>query len=264
MDSIIKKLMNVKYVKGSSINRTDTLDLMNQVRYILFPCYYEKVESRLDEYLYAKLLLIKSLLRKICSHDEENITESFVSFLPQIKESLEEDIEMYLNSDPAATNADEIILSYPGLYAITVYRIAHVLYKLGLNSAARIMTEEAHNKTGVDIHPGAVIGRHFFIDHGTGIVIGETSIIGDNIRIYQGVTLGAISISDAAKLKGVKRHPTIKDNVTIYSGASILGGNTVIGENVIIGCNAFINTSIDDNKIIINTSNEYIEKPKRD
>ena len=148
------------------------------------------------------------------------------------------------NGDPAAYNIDEIIFSYPGLYAILVNRIAHELYKLKVPIIPRMMTEHAHSCTGIDIHPGAEIGKYFFIDHGTGIVIGETTVIGNNVKIYQGVTLGALSTRGGQTLKSKKRHPTILDNVTIYSGASILGGDTVVGKDVVVGGNAFITTSI--------------------
>ena len=142
-------------------------------------------------------------------------------------------------------NTNEIILSYPGLYAITINRLAHELFLLSVPLIPRMMTEYAHSKTGIDIHPGATIGKYFFIDHGTGIVVGETTIIGNNVKVYQGVTIGALSTRGGQKLKGVKRHPTIEDNVTIYSGASILGGETVIGQGCVIGSNAFITSSLD-------------------
>ncbi|MDR2110789.1 MAG: serine acetyltransferase, partial [Spirochaetaceae bacterium] len=141
-------------------------------------------------------------------------------------------------------NRDEIISSYPGIHAITVYRLAHTLYELDVPLIPRIMAEHAHGVTGIDIHPGARIGHHFFIDHGTGIVIGETTIIGNHVKIYQGVTLGGLSTRGGQALKGTKRHPTIEDHVTIYSGASIFGGDTVIGEGVVIGSNAFITRSV--------------------
>ena len=172
------------------------------------------------------------------------ITFSFMSKIPQIREYLETDIQAAFDGDPAADSRDEIIMSYPGLFAITIYRIAHELFLLGVPMMPRIMTEHAHSLTGIDIHPGATIGRYFFIDHGTGIVIGETTTIGEHVKIYQGVTLGGLSTKGGQSLKGVKRHPTIKDNVTIYSGASILGGDTVIEEDVVIGGNTFIVNSV--------------------
>ncbi|MCI5529313.1 MAG: serine O-acetyltransferase, partial [Blautia sp.] len=142
---------------------------------------------------------------------------------------------------------EEIILAYPGLMASSINRIAHELYLLNVPVLPRIMTEYAHSETGIDIHPGATIGKYFFIDHGTGVVIGETSVIGDNVKIYQGVTIGALSTRGGQKLSGMKRHPTIEDNVTIYAGASVLGGETVIGKNAVIGGNAFITSSIPAN-----------------
>ena len=174
----------------------------------------------------------------------EDITFEFLGKLPMIREYIEMDVEASFEGDPAAYNKDEIIYSYPGLFAILVNRIAHELFLLRVPLIPRIMTEYAHSRTGIDIHPGASIGKYFFIDHGTGIVIGETTEIGDNVKIYQGVTLGALSTRGGQSLRSKKRHPTIEDNVTIYSGASILGGNTVIGRNAVIGGNAFITKSV--------------------
>ena len=151
---------------------------------------------------------------------------------------------------PAATSKAEIILSYPGFYAIFVYRFAHELYKRNVPFIPRMMTEHAHSKTGIDINPGAEIGEYFFIDHGTGIVIGETTTIGNNVKIYQGVTLGALSPRKGQVLSGVKRHPTVEDNVTIYANSTILGGNTVIGENSVIGGNSFVTESVDKNSYV--------------
>ena len=174
----------------------------------------------------------------------EKITFEFLNKIPKIREYIEGDIQAAYDGDPAAYNKDEIICTYPGLYAIFTNRIAHELFLLGVPLIPRIMTEHAHSLTGIDIHPGTTIGKHFFIDHGTGIVIGETTEIGDNVKIYQGVTLGALSTRGGQNLRGKKRHPTICDNVTIYSGASILGGETVVGKDVVVGGNAFITTSI--------------------
>jgi serine O-acetyltransferase len=172
------------------------------------------------------------------------ITYAFLEGIPHIRRILATDVEAFYDGDPAAYNTDEIILSYPGMYAIMVSRLAHELHLLGVPLIPRMMTEYAHSRTGIDIHPGAAIGHHFFADHGTGIVIGETTVIGNYVKIYQGVTLGALSTRGGQTLRGVKRHPTIKDHVTIYSGTSIFGGNTVIGEGVVIGSNAFITKSV--------------------
>lgn len=174
-------------------------------------------------------------------------TLQFISTLPIIKGRLETDVEAVFNGDPAAYSKAEIIISYPGVYAAMVYRAAHELYLLSVPLIPRIMSEHAHSVTGIDIHPGAAIGKYFFMDHGTGIVIGETTIIGDHVKLYQGVTLGALSTKGGQKLKNVKRHPTISDNVTIYSGASILGGETIVGEGVVVGGNAFVVSSVPEN-----------------
>ena len=172
------------------------------------------------------------------------ITHQFFKQIPKIREYIDTDLQACYDGDPAAYSKGEIILSYPGLLATTINRIAHELYLLNVPLIPRMMTEYAHSRTGIDIHPGATIGKYLMIDHGTGIVIGETSIIGNHVKIYQGVTIGGLSTRGGQALKGVKRHPTIGDNVTIYAGASILGGNTVIGEDSVIGANAFITKSV--------------------
>ncbi len=172
------------------------------------------------------------------------LAEAFLDKLRGLRESLKLDIQAAYDGDPAAYNTDEIIFSYPGFYAIMVNRIAHELFLLKVPLIPRIMTEHAHSLTGIDIHPGATVGQYFFIDHGTGVVIGETTIIGDHVKIYQGVTLGGLSTRAGQGLSGKKRHPTIEDDVTIYSNASILGGQTVIGKGCVIGGNCFITSSV--------------------
>ena len=174
----------------------------------------------------------------------EDYTVQFMKQIPRIREYLDTDIEALYVGDPAAESKDAIIIAYPGLFAITVQRYAHVLYLLEVPILPRVMTEIAHSKTGIDINPGATIGKYFFIDHGTGVVIGETTVIGKHVKIYQGVTLGALSTRGGRGLIDKKRHPTIEDNVTIYSGASILGGDTVIGEGSVIGGNVFLTKSV--------------------
>jgi serine O-acetyltransferase len=173
------------------------------------------------------------------------LREQFFDALPIIYEKLGQDIDAMYEGDPAAKSRDEVIRTYPGFYAIAAYRIAHELHSLGVLGIPRIITEHAHSKTGIDIHPGAKIGDHFCIDHGTGVVIGETSVIGDHVKIYQGVTLGALSVNkeDASK----KRHPTLEDNVVVYAGATILGGETVIGKGSVIGGNVWLTSSIPPN-----------------
>ncbi|MFV0481842.1 MAG: serine O-acetyltransferase EpsC, partial [Campylobacteraceae bacterium] len=172
-------------------------------------------------------------------------TFEFLKLIPKTRSVLATDVRAAFDGDPAASNTDEIIYSYPGIFAITVHRVAHELYNLQIPLIPRIMSEYAHALTGIDIHPGAKIGKHFFIDHGTGVVIGETTVIGEHVKIYQGVTLGALSLKAGQLLKGTKRHPTIEDNVTVYAGASILGGETVIGEGSVIGSNVFITKSVE-------------------
>ncbi len=180
----------------------------------------------------------------------EQICGEFFNQLPKIQKLLLKDVQAAYDGDPAAPSKEEIIFSYPGLFTIFVYRVAHELYIRNVPFIPRIMTEYAHGKTGIDINSGARIGESFFIDHGTGIVIGETTVIGDFVKLYQGVTLGGLSTRGGQKLSGVKRHPTIEDHVTIYAGATILGGETVIGKNSVIGGNTFITESVPENSRI--------------
>ena len=175
----------------------------------------------------------------------EEVCLEFFKAIPAVRALVRSDVQAAYDGDPAATSIDEIIFCYPGLFAITVYRLAHVLHELKVPLLPRMMTEYAHSVTGIDIHPGATIGAYFFIDHGTGIVIGETTVIGRHVQIYQGVTLGGLTTRGGQSLKGCKRHPTIEDNVTIYAGASILGGETVIGHDSVIGSNVFLTGSVD-------------------
>lgn len=185
--------------------------------------------------------------------DEQNaekaarVTDAFFSSLDRTREKLMLDAQAAFDGDPAAYSIDEVILTYPGFYAIYIYRLAHELYKAGVPYIPRFMSEYAHGKTGIDINPGAQIGEYFCIDHGTGIVIGETAVIGRGVKIYQGVTLGALSTRGGRQLKNVRRHPIVEDNVTVYAGATILGGQTRIGENSVIGGNAFITESVPAN-----------------
>ena len=240
-------------------------DILKKVQIIIFPGYFRNEHYRtytmdntlsmlLEDVLYNLTkqisLVWKHLEGKAELTQEQTLEEAqeiafkFFEQIPMIRECIETDVEAAFEGDPAAFNKDEIIFSYPGFYAIMVHRIAHVIHKLGVPLIPRIMSELAHSATGVDIHPGATIGKYFFIDHGTGIVIGETTTIGDHVKIYQGVTLGGLSTRGGQSLKNKKRHPTIEDNVTIYSNASILGGETVIGHDVVVGGNVFITSSI--------------------
>jgi serine O-acetyltransferase len=276
-DNRIKELVNlllqsyqehkeiIKVDTGNQLNRSAIIDIIEKLRCIIFPGYFGKknIASGSVEYYAGDLLedvlfnLAKQIAQALRHRQDyeaaadieivakaEQLTFSFLACLPQVRQYLATDVSASFDGDPAAFSQDEIISSYPGIYAIMVYRLAHVLYELEVPLIPRIMTEYAHNSTGIDIHPGAVIGHHFFIDHGTGIVIGETTVIGNYVKLYQGVTLGGLSTRGGQTMKGVKRHPTIEDNVTIYSGASILGGGTVIGAGVVISSNAFVTKSV--------------------
>lgn len=242
-------------------NKDAVIEILDKLKKIIFPGYYKNdsfkiytvrnnISMLLEDVIYNLIKQISIVLgnpseaSSDVQNKAENITFEFLDKIPKIREYIDTDIQAAYDGDPAAYSKDEIIFSYPGLYAILVNRIAHELYLLNVPMIPRIMTEYAHSITGIDIHPGAEIGKYFFIDHGTGIVIGETTIIGNNVKIYQGVTLGALSTRGGQKLKSQKRHPTIMDNVTIYSGASILGGDTVVGKDVVVGGNAFITKSI--------------------
>jgi serine O-acetyltransferase len=243
------------------------VEIVQQARRILFPGYFTdtKLHSANLEYyigketteLYDKLAgQITMAIRHDCKRNQLPCTQcdelghqsalAFIKSLPQVVMTLATDIRATLSGDPASKSPDEIIFCYPGLLATLIFRMAHELYLLNIPTIPRIMTEYAHSLTGIDIHPGATIGSGFFIDHGTGVVIGETTIIGKNVRIYQGVTLGALSLPRDAgeKMRNTKRHPTIEDNVVVYSNTTILGGKTVIGEGSIIGGNIWLTESV--------------------
>lgn len=260
-------------------NRETIIDILVKLMRIVYPGYFKNksfkiytvrnnITMLLEDVIYNLISQITIVLKyssayegadsETISEEAERITFEFLDQLPKIRGLIETDVQATFDGDPAAFNKDEIICTYPGLYAILTYRLAHELHLLGVPLIPRIMTEYAHSETGIDIHPGTTIGKYFFIDHGTGIVIGETTIIGDHVKIYQGVTLGALSTSGGQSLKSVKRHPTICDNVTIYSGASILGGETVVGKDVVIGGNAFITTSIPEGARVSVKSQELL------
>ena len=242
------------------------VDVVEKMMKILYPGYYSdkvykiyslsnNMAATIEDVIFhlkkqIMIVLKYSNREKFVTEQEledkaKKITLEFMRKIPSIREIIETDIDAAYEGDPAADSKDEIIFSYPGLYAISVYRMAHELQLLSVPMIPRIMTEYAHTVTGIDIHPGAVIGKYFFIDHGTGIVIGETTEIGNHVKIYQGVTLGGLSTRGGQKLKDKKRHPTIGNNVTIYSGASILGGETLIGDDVVVGGNTFIVNSVE-------------------
>ena len=236
-------------------------DMIQKLLRIVYPGFYRDKSYRFYNVKHNLSMLIEDVMYNLnrqttlmlqahgsdaawAAQRAEQVCLEFFAAIPRVRALVQTDVQAAYEGDPAATSKDEIIFCYPGLFAITVYRLAHVLYELKVPILPRIMTEHAHSVTGIDIHPGATVGEYFFIDHGTGIVIGETTIIGDHVKIYQGVTLGGLTTRGGQSLKGMKRHPTIEDNVTIYAGASVLGGNTVIGRDSVIGANSFITKSI--------------------
>lgn len=269
VDSVIKhpQLQHLNRVYLPS--RDAIVDAIERLRQLLFPGYFGKqglttsnVKFRLGELVIELSDLLYEQVRcclryrdqlpgtngddercEKCDHEAAQIVEKFFERLPAVRALLADDVQAAFDGDPAAQSTDETIFCYPGLFAISVQRLAHEFYKQNVPLLPRIMTEYAHSLTGIDIHPGAQLGRRFFIDHGTGVVVGETTTIGNNVRVYQGVTLGALAVFGQAQ-RGHKRHPTIEDDVTIYAGATILGGDTVVGKGATIGGNVFVTSSV--------------------
>ena len=258
----VKEKQN-KPISNGIIRYQDIKKFIFDVKGLLFIGFVDEVKDQ-KVYVESKIAEIKNDLCILLSQIDgiesisecgcfEDLTNKFLNKLPEVEELLLKDVDYFYDSDPAASSKKEIIICYPGFSAIATYRISHILYELNIPILPRAISEYTHSKTGIDINPGAVIGNHFFIDHGTGVVIGETTIIGNYVKIYQGVTLGALSLAQGHSLNGVKRHPTIEDNVTIYSNASIFGGNTIIGKNSIIGANSYVTESVDKNSVVTNT-----------
>ncbi len=289
MASYEKYPETVNIEQRNRLDRDMVIDILQKVRYVLFPGYFETkqlnygyIEYHIGELIEDIQYKLRKQLVKALQHTEngaevsegyhelteraEEISMKFVQRFPYLREILATDVQAAYDGDPAAFNTDETIFSYPGVFAITVNRIAHELYQLHVPMIPRIMTEYAHNLTGIDIHPGATIGSYFFIDHGTGVVVGETTHIGRGVKIYQGVTLGALSTRGGQTLKHSKRHPTLEDNVTVYAGASILGGQTVIGEGTVIGSNCFITSSVPRGTrvSIRNPELQFKDRPSKD
>ena len=265
VDCILQDYQNDRDVDRLELTNTPdkdvVIDIIEKLRRIVFPGYFKDKNYRIYNAKHNLSMLIEDVMfhlnRQVAlvyrnsgepeetaqTHAQEVCLEFFRQ-IPAVRAMVQTDLEAAYEGDPAATGMAEIIFAYPGLFAITVYRLAHELFKLNVPMIPRIMTEHAHSVTGIDIHPGATIGKYFFIDHGTGIVVGETTVIGENVKLYQGVTLGALSTRGGQSLRGKRRHPTIEDNVTIYAGTSVLGGETVIGRDSVIGANAFITKSV--------------------
>ena len=252
-------------------NRKEVVKVIKDLQSLLFPDYFKHSEGSENVLSQTELLLniynrLAEQIKGACEFNHtvmdktpEELCNAFIEQLPAVKKLLIKDIEAIYEGDPAAKCHQEVLICYPGFYAISIYRIANVLYRLKVPLIPRIMTEFAHEKTGVDIHAGATIGEYFCIDHGTGIVIGETTTIGDRVKIYQGVTLGAKSFKvdeNGNPVKDIKRHPDIGNNVVIYANATILGGNTRIGDNCVIGGNTWLTHSVESGKVVY-----YNEKP---
>ena len=245
--------------------RSQMIRLLELLRSILYPDVFDELE---EEHTAADLETMSrqqllEVLRRVYQEPPkyEDVADALFAKLPAIRETLETDIQAGYEGDPAATCPEEVMLAYPAFEAISIFRIAHELYLLKVPMLPRMMTEYAHSLTGIDIHPGATIGPYFFIDHGTGVVIGETTVIGEHVKLYQGVTLGAKSFAvqaDGTLVKGNKRHPNIGSNVVIYAGATILGGDTYIGDNCVIGGNVWLTHSVEPGKRVL-TAREQTE-----
>lgn len=276
LGNIRKENTDIFDFSGASLpDRDAVIDFIHSLKRVLFLGYFgeashtrESAERTTEqgirhiyETLKNQLCLAFRMEHRDCRcRYAAEIAGDFICRIPALEEAMLLDLEAAFVGDPAAKSKSEIICSYPGFLAIFVYRAAHILYEAGVPLIPRIMTEYAHSRTGIDINAGATIGRSFFIDHGTGVVIGETTVIGDNVKIYQGVTLGALSTRLGRKLGGKKRHPTIENDVTIYSGATILGGDTVIGEGSVIGGNVFITESVPKNMRVSMKAPELVYK----
>lgn len=253
-------------------SRVEAIEIVNLLLQLFYPGYFGRQDLTDEDVGYHVGVILTTLREKLerqielclcyrgealeaggrpnvpqCHKEGRVIARQFLDRLPALRALLLEDVQAAYDGDPAALNLDEIILAYPGLLAVTVYRIAHELHELGVPMMPRIMTEWAHTKTGADIHPGAKIGRAFFLDHATGAVIGETTVIGDRVKLYQGVTLGALSIARDERgrvIRGTKRHPTVEDDVTIYANATVLGGKTTLSQKAVVGGGVFLTRSV--------------------
>ena len=275
VDSILESyrtLGRINHLEGANLpSRQSVCGIVDELESLILPGFREQETLDLPTLRYSigqKVIdVARALCREIekslryvcrmhectrnreCGAEAREITEDLLAKIPRIRERVSLDVTAANRGDPAARSDEEVILAYPGLEAVMVYRIAHELWVRGVAMIPRMMSEYLHGKTGIDIHPGAEIGESFFIDHGTGVVIGETTIIGNNVKLYQGVTLGALSIQK--ELANKKRHPTIEDDVTIYAGATILGGNTVVGRGSVIGGNVWLTESVPPNTRIL-------------
>ena len=266
--TIAKRLKQTPYIESKGDRRlpgeSATIEILKDLRRVMFPGFFgdENItvidpDFFIGDRLTHVYVSLKNEVRTAIDYRDydklspeeteqraEEICQTFFARLPGVQELLLKDVEAGFDGDPAAKSRADVVISYPGLFAVFVYRIAHELYVQDVPLMPRIMTEYAHSRTGIDINSGATIGEYFFIDHGTGVVIGETTEIGDHVKLYQGVTLGALSTRKGQELRGKKRHPTIEDHVTVYSNASILGGETVVGKGAIVSGGAFVTSSV--------------------
>ena len=257
-------------------SREAVIEIIRDCQKLFFPVYYgnrdllklppEQYSALLMEHIHEKLTAQIALTMSECEENDArayDIASDFVARLPAIQEMLLKDLAANFDGDPAAYSMEEVLLSYPGMFAIFIYRIAHELYARKVAMIPRMMSEYAHSQTGIDINPGATIGEYFFIDHGTGVVVGETTIIGDNVKLYQGATLGALSPAGMATNPGVRRHPKVGNNVVLYANSTLLGGATEIGDNVIVGGNAFLTSSVEPDTIVSVKTPELTFRGKR-
>jgi serine O-acetyltransferase len=277
MNRIVEQLLEsyaecggIKHLNGGHLPSKMAVEaLTRDLLHVIFPGFISEQEVLMRDLPHQTALQLSSLqkrlereisksleVRAVAGQNAEDLTLAFLRKLPEVRCIVQTDVEAAFQGDPAAANKEEVVLAYPGIEAVTVFRLAHLLHEMGVSFLPRMMTEWAHSRTGIDIHPGAAIGSHFFIDHGTGVVIGGTTQIGDRVRLYQGVGLVARSLAkqverDAQGLAvGGKRHPTIGDDVTIYAGATIVGGDTVIGDRSIIGGNVWLTRSIPADSVV--------------
>ena len=246
-------------------SQKQTHEFIDSLILLLFPirnCTNGNIEHLINEWEQLRLLFadILSSLTPLLNESPEDLSQCFFDAIPSIHEQLLDEAGYFVQCDPATSSKEEVMLCYPGFYAITVYRIANELFRMKIPVLPRVISEYAHSKTGIDIHPGATIGSRIYIDHGTGIVIGETTVIGNNVKIYQGVTLGALYVEK--DMQNTKRHPTIEDNVIIYAGSTILGGDTVVGHNTVVGGNVWLTESVAPNSVVYHKAEVVIRDQK--
>lgn len=295
VDSYVAEPATRHISRGYLPSRAEIESIIEMLFEISYPGYFERQNlsfknvkyhvgellPRIGQSVYMQVFLALCHLNEVTGNYDPNgpstqaepfdakareITHEFLEQIPEMRKTLAQDVSASFDGDPASVNTDEVIFSYPGLIATTVYRYAHLLYEMDVPLIPRAMTEWAHMRTGIDIHPGARIGKRFFVDHGTGVVIGETTDIGDNVKVYQSVTLGALSFlkDDRGRMvRGYKRHPTVSDNVTIYANATILGGDTVLGEGSTVGGSTFLTTSVPPGSTVICTPPELKVRPPK-